>query len=905
MALPPVFIEFLGSYAGLKSAANGVKTELAKVDAESKGTLAGLGAVSKGVLLGIGATAAGVVYESAKLATNFQAAMEPIHTQAGVAQSALSGLGNQVLNLAGQVGFAPDSLAESLYHVESSFASIGIKAPEAMDIVKTAAEGAAVGNANLVDVTNALDAAIASGIPGVQNYSQAMGALNAIVGSGDMQMQDLADALGTGLLAVVKGYGLSLTDTGAALATFGDNNIRGAQAATDLRMAVQSMAVPASTAGKVLKQLGLSSDTLAKDMQTGGLSKALKDLHDRMTKAGLGGKKMSQTLTELVGKRAGSGLDVLLSQYDRVLSKYPEIEKGAKNFDSDVTANNKTLKQHMADAKTALDALGVKIGTALLPAVTKAMGGLSKVIGYLSVHTGVFYAIAAGIGVVGVAFLAASIASWSFTDSILADPVFLIVLAIAALVAGIVELVMHWKAVAAWLSGAWHTVVKGVAGAWHWLVAETKQVWHDITGAITGAWHKIYSWFSGAISNYVNYLWIKPWRAVSDFVTGIWQDIAGFFVSAWHFVTDPIKKAWDWVSSTTTSVWNHISAFFEKWWPLLLVIFATPIAVIMSLWNHTHEWIFNTAKTVWGYIEGFFRKVWSVIVGIFRIYGEYLRITIITPIDAIWHGIVKVFNTVASWLEKAWVGIVKTAKTAWRGFQKVIIAPIEAAWAWLKHTWSSAEKWLSGKWDDIKHFASTVWAKIKSAIVDPIGDAYNTVKKKIGDIASSISKGLTSAVNGLKNIASQWVKVGEHIIEGIASGIKNKVGGLISDVKNVAGSALHAAKSFLGIHSPSRLFADEVGQWISKGIAQGVNEHAGAATGAVRNVANGLTGSLGNLRTPSLGTGAFSGGGVVQNVIQLSVAGHVLTDKDLRDLIQEELLRLDGRSTGAYLSARV
>ena len=53
--------------------------------------------------------------------------------------------------------------------------------------------------------------------------------LNATVGAGDMKMQDLAEAFGAGMVAVVKGYGLSLKDVGAALATFGDNNIRGCQ----------------------------------------------------------------------------------------------------------------------------------------------------------------------------------------------------------------------------------------------------------------------------------------------------------------------------------------------------------------------------------------------------------------------------------------------------------------------------------------------------------------------------------------------------------------------------------------------------------------------------------------------------------------------------------------------------
>ena len=41
----------------------------------------------------------------------------------------------------------------------------------------------------------------------MKTYCQAMGVLNATVGAGDMTMQDLADAMGTGMLATVKGYG--------------------------------------------------------------------------------------------------------------------------------------------------------------------------------------------------------------------------------------------------------------------------------------------------------------------------------------------------------------------------------------------------------------------------------------------------------------------------------------------------------------------------------------------------------------------------------------------------------------------------------------------------------------------------------------------------------------------------
>src|SRR5260221_7888116 len=127
-----------------------------------------------------------------------------------------------------------------MYHVESNCESIGIRGPKALKLVKIAAEGAAVGGADLTDVTNALTAVVASGIKGVHSFAGAMGVLNKIVGVGDMSMQDLADAFGTGVLASVKGFGVTIKDAGAALAVFGDNNIRGAHAGTQLRMAVMA-----------------------------------------------------------------------------------------------------------------------------------------------------------------------------------------------------------------------------------------------------------------------------------------------------------------------------------------------------------------------------------------------------------------------------------------------------------------------------------------------------------------------------------------------------------------------------------------------------------------------------------------------------------------------------------------
>ncbi|MGH8922671.1 MAG: phage tail tape measure protein, partial [Actinomycetes bacterium] len=234
------------------------------------------------------------------------------------------------------------------------------------------------GHANLVDTTNALTAAVASGIPGVKSYDQAMGVLNATVGSGDMSMQDLTDAMGTGALAVIKGYGANIKDAGAALAVFGDNNIRGAHAGTALRMAVQSLAVPAASAKKQLAGLGLTTTTLADTMQNHGMLAALQQLDEAFKKHGVTAKNEGQVLTTLFGKKAGVGLAILMEQMGRLESKYPELTRGADKFGEAWSKTLDTPQQKLHNLEQGAQALAITAGNVLMPAASGILGGLDK-----------------------------------------------------------------------------------------------------------------------------------------------------------------------------------------------------------------------------------------------------------------------------------------------------------------------------------------------------------------------------------------------------------------------------------------------------------------------------------------------------------------------------------------------
>ncbi|TAM61254.1 MAG: phage tail tape measure protein, partial [Chloroflexota bacterium] len=334
------------------------------------------GAVSKAglAMAGLGAVGlsavAGIVGVSADLATKFQSDMALVHTQAGATTGEVQTMGQALIDLAPTVGLGPDALAQDLFHLESA----GFRGKTALDALKVAAEGAQVGHANLEDVTNSLDAVLVAGGSDAKDFSGSMGELNAIVGAGDMHMQDLADAMGTGILATAHTFGLSLKDVGGALATFGDNNIRGSHAANLLRMAISLMGAPSAAAGKALKGIGLGATTLANDMRSGGLTKALADLKAHLADSGKTASEQAAVLSRAFGGgRSSAGILVLLDQLSRVKSKTLEIGKTGGTFGSDWKATTETAAQQMADVKASIDAAGTALGTAFLPIISKVL----------------------------------------------------------------------------------------------------------------------------------------------------------------------------------------------------------------------------------------------------------------------------------------------------------------------------------------------------------------------------------------------------------------------------------------------------------------------------------------------------------------------------------------------------
>ena len=123
--------------------------------------------------------------------------------------------------------------------------------------------------------------------------------------------------------------------------------------------------------------------------------------------------------------------------------------------------------------------------------------------------------------------------------------------------------------------------------------------------------------------------------------------------------------------------------------------------------------------------------------------------------------------------------------------------------------------------------------RIKSGLVSAGSQLMATGRQLITNVANGIRNGISSILSTIRSIISRiksaftgggWSSVGANIVRGIAAGITAGVGAIVSAAKAAAQKALAAAKSFLGISSPSKLFRDEVGYFMGLGVAAGIED---------------------------------------------------------------------------------
>lgn len=93
--------------------------------------------------------------------------------------------------------------------------------------------------------------------------------------------------------------------------------------------------------------------------------------------------------------------------------------------------------------------------------------------------------------------------------------------------------------------------------------------------------------------------------------------------------------------------------------------------------------------------------------------------------------------------------------------------------------------------------------------------------KAVPQLISEIPQIITALVKGFANFDSNMKDVGKNLVSGIWEGIKNAKDWLLGKAKEWCGSVLNGIKGFFGIHSPSKVFRDEIGTNLALGLGEG------------------------------------------------------------------------------------
>lgn len=140
---------------------------------------------------------------------------------------------------------------------------------------------------------------------------------------------------------------------------------------------------------------------------------------------------------------------------------------------------------------------------------------------------------------------------------------------------------------------------------------------------------------------------------------------------------------------------------------------------------------------------------------------------------------------------------------------------------------------LTGGVVDIKEVGSKI---MNSGLISGIKEKLSNLKETVRDLISNAKQVIQDKINDFKD-------VGKHIIGGLISGITDKASDLANSAINAAKSAVNGVKNFLGIHSPSRVFA-EIGRYTDEGFINGVKAYAGKVSDATVDMGKGAVGAM-------------------------------------------------------------
>lgn len=206
-------------------------------------------------------------------AIEYQKTMTQIEVLTGAQPALVHEWADALKDMAGEVGKTPQELAKALYLV----ASAGQTGAAALDIVKKSAQASMIGMGETADVAKATTAIMNAYSSSHLDAGHAMDVLIATVREGGAEASEYAGTIGR-VAGVAAGFGITIEEVGAFLATFTRVIPSAAEAATSLRQTILNLMAPSKETKDELARLGMSAEGLRISIREKGLMATLEDL---------------------------------------------------------------------------------------------------------------------------------------------------------------------------------------------------------------------------------------------------------------------------------------------------------------------------------------------------------------------------------------------------------------------------------------------------------------------------------------------------------------------------------------------------------------------------------------------------------------------------------------------------
>lgn len=349
-----------------------------------------------------------------------------------------------------------------------------------------------------------------------------------------------------------------------------------------------------------------------------------------------------------------------------------------------------------------------------------------------------------------------------------------------------------------------------------------------IAVAIAGAW-KYSEQFRDSVLNAVNRIKKaiekviaaikKALTPIVELVKNVFAMLQGLIAQLFELVGSILAKIIDWIAPVITIIGNFLSDVITVLGTIigyiakLLTPLINGIGKIISTILECLQKIWNTLSDA---LSPAFEAIWKVVSKIFETIGNLLQTIVdaLAPaIDALAEAFGTILDAVArivSAIVDALAPVIQVIAEALGGIITVLAEIVGA----VVDALAPAIKLIG----DVLGAIFGVIAKIVDlvcGILKPVIDVICGALKAIGDVINNI-------FNGVKNLTSKAVETGKNIIQGIGTGIKNAATGLWNGIKNVGNNIVNGFKNFFGIHSPSKLMASEIGEYLPAGIDEGM-----------------------------------------------------------------------------------